>query len=285
MTILLYWRKWMTVVQAVFLGIIQGLTEFLPISSTAHLAAVPWIFGWQMPSTEALEFDVMLHLGTLCAVIIYFRKDLYSIGIALLRQIFRQSHDKNKSQLGWFLIAATIPGAVGGVILKNTVSQSLEKPLVIGIFLWLTAGILYLTDIYSTARKDLPQINLLDSQVIGFSQILALFPGVSRSGITISAGLVRGFDRVSSARFAFLLSAPIIFGAGLLEGWEILKNGIEFSDLAVMGLGFIVAAVTGVIVIPLFLRFVKKHGFRCFSIYCAGFGMLLIVIQILRNAH
>jgi undecaprenyl-diphosphatase len=274
----------MSVVQAVVLGVVQGLTEFFPVSSTAHLAIIPWIFNWNLTSTTALEFDVMLHLGTLCAVILYFRKDIYSIGVALLRQICRQSHDQNQSRLGWYLIAATIPGAIGGVILKHMVSESLEKPLVIGLFLLITAGILYLTELFTKTNKDLTQMSLVDSQAIGFSQIIALFPGVSRSGMTISAGCWRGFDRVSSARFAFLLSAPIIFGASLFEGWDILKQGVDFSNIAVMGLGLIMAAVTGIIAIPFLIRFLREHGFRMFSIYCAGFGVFIIAMGILRDA-
>lgn len=199
----------MDILQAAILGLVQGLGEFLPISSSAHLVLVPWLFNWEDPG---LTFDIALHIGTLVAVVIYFWKDWL--------QLFRKGMTNARSREGrlfWYLVLATIPGAVIGLFLEKKAETSFRNPVLIAIMLIVLGIVLYLVDRKSAKKIEAENISLKASFLIGLSQALSIIPGVSRSGITMTTGLFLGLTREGAARFSFLLSAPIIFGAAIVK--------------------------------------------------------------------
>ncbi|MGH7908279.1 MAG: undecaprenyl-diphosphate phosphatase, partial [Thermodesulfobacteriota bacterium] len=204
----------MNLTQSIILGLVQGTTEILPISSTAHLALLPWFLRWNDPG---LPFDVALHIGTLLAIVYYFWRDLVLI-VKELTQGFFTLNFKNSpnGKLGFFIIIATIPGAFFGLIFEKQAAGILRQPIVIVTTVFVFGIILYLSDKYSKKQKRISDMNLLDCLVIGISQAIAIIPGVSRSGITITGGLIRSFKREEAARFSFLLSTPLITGAAIL---------------------------------------------------------------------
>lgn len=237
--------------EAIILGIVQGLTEFFPVSSTAHLILFPWFFNWS-GLVDTLTFDVALHAGTLFALILCFWKDWIDI-------ITR------KRKLLGLIILASLPAGISGVLLNDIVENSLRSPYIICISLVLI-GFLMLGSEKMFKHKKIDEINLADSLIIGISQAIALIPGVSRSGITISAGLFRGLERESSARFSFLLSTPIIAGATLLHANKIIKGNIDY-DLHIFTAGFVVSAITGFAAIKFLLNFFKKYSLNIFVYY------------------
>ncbi|ADL42929.1 Bacitracin resistance protein BacA [Caldicellulosiruptor obsidiansis OB47] len=248
----------MTVFQAIFLGILQGLGEFLPISSSAHLIIFPWFFGWK---EHSLVFDVALHLGTLLAVLVYFWKDYFDI---VVQGISKPKSEKGK--LLWFIIVATIPGALFGYFFENVIENVFRKQyLLIAIVLAVFGFILYYVDSIAKNKVELSQMNVFHAALIGVSQAFALFPGISRSGITMTTGLLLGLKKEAAAKFSFLMSAPIILGAGAVS---LLKNinhvAAEFSNFAI---GFFTSAIVGFLAIHFLLSIVKKSGFKIFAYY------------------
>ena len=269
----------MTIFQSAILGIIQGLGEFLPISSTAHLAIVPYFFHWNDPG---LVFDVALHLGTLVALLAFFWKDWIEI-IKLTLSNFgvikyeSDSYLKNKNTL-WFIVIATIPGAIFGFLLENKAETVFRNPLLIAAALFLMGLILLLADKYSKKVKDINKISVKDSILIGLSQSVAIIPGVSRSGATITAGLLRRINRVDAAKFSFLLSAPIIFGAAVLKLPKLFSEGIDLNIV----IGIIFSAVSGYLAIKYLLKFLEKYSYSLFFWYRLGLAALIILVYILR---
>ncbi len=274
--------------QSLVLGIIQGLGEFLPISSTAHLILAPYFFGWEDPG---LSFDVALHVGTLIAVLIYF----YSDWIKIFKLAFNSSYklqDTNAKQnpnyqvpitnyhknILWFLIIATIPGALAGYFLENQAEAVFRSPLLIAFMLALVGLSLYLIDKYVRHRKNVAQITLKDSIIIGLSQAIAIIPGVSRSGATITAGLAMGLNRASAARFSFLLSTPIIFGAAILKLPHLLEEGVSVPII----MGIIVSAVSGYLAIKYLLKLVEKIGYGIFFWYRLVLAVVIVLVYVLR---
>jgi undecaprenyl-diphosphatase len=251
----------MTVVQAFVLGIIQGLTEFLPISSSAHLTLAPWIFRWTDPG---LEFDVALHMGTLIAVLWYFRAEWVRLAQAawgIVRHGGRvQSPEEMRVVL---LIIATIPGAIAGVLLEKRAEDTFRSPLLIAGTLAVMGVLLWAVDKWAPANRSMDRLGVMDAIWIGLAQILALVPGVSRSGSTITAGRALALDRESAAVFSFLLSMPIIAGAGLHKLPHLLKAGIT----APLATGVIAAAVSSWFAIAIVLRYVKTHSYGVFALY------------------
>jgi undecaprenyl-diphosphatase len=267
----------MEVVVAAVLGIIQGLTEFLPVSSSAHLILVPWIFGWQ---PEGLLFDVSLHVGTAVAIVAYFWKDWIVLAAEVIRGIAAAKPLGNaRRRLAWFLVVGTVPAMIAGLALEDTIESWLRSPLVTVFTLILFGAVLYVAERKSRQNRKLEDYTWADSLWIGLSQALALIPGVSRSGITISTALFRDSDRSAAARFSFLLSTPIIIGAGLLESWHLLRAlrhplvsaGITSDSLelkwGVLAAGVVSAAVTGFFCIRFFLRYIQTNTFKPFVIY------------------
>ena len=271
--------------------------EFLPISSTAHLILVPYFFGWRDPG---LAFDVALHLGTLIAVVGFFwrewliifklaLKEIFNFQFSTLptgRQVFNKfsnSNEKNlkdfeySSQLLWLLIIATIPGVLAGYFLEAKAETIFRSPLVIAGTLFLAGLILYLADKYLQHRKSLSQVNWQDAMIIGLSQAVAIIPGISRSGATITAGLFLGLSRSSAARFSFLLSTPIILGATVFKLSELLQAGINWPIV----LGVLVSALAGYLAIKYLLLFIERIGYGIFFWYRTLLAILISIVYFL----
>jgi undecaprenyl-diphosphatase len=262
----------MPVWQAVILGIVQGLGEFLPISSSAHLVLVPWVMGWKDPG---LAFDVALHWGTLVAVLFVFWRDwlvLVKAGLASL--VERRLAGDPKRQLFWALLVATVPGALLGKLLAHKAEEEFRSPLLIAGTLALMGVLLFLADRFGHKKREMEQMGFGEALAIGLAQACALVPGVSRSGSTISLGLAFGFTRESIARFSFLMSTPIIFGAGLVKLPALVaniqghpKDGDVQVSVAALLAGMLAAALVGTLVIKWILRFLKTEGYLVFAVY------------------
>ncbi len=257
---------------AVLLGIVQGLGEFLPISSSAHLWLLPWLFQWQY---SGLTFDIALHVGTLIAVVAYFWKDWWVLLMSGIRD--RQSQD---GKLFWYLVAATIPGALAGLFFEEYAETLFRQPILIGVMLIVMGTILYWADQKSAKLEELSSMRFSAALIIGISQAFAIIPGVSRSGITMSAGLLTGLNRESAARFSFLLSTPIIFGAALVKVPELMENPamIDINFLV----GIVVSCLVGLLSIGFLLRYLQTKNFLPFAWYRFALGALVIVIAIIR---
>ena len=259
------------ILQALILGIVQGLTELLPISSSAHLNLIPWIFNWDIPQS----FDVALHFGTLLAIVIFFFKDW----LKLLEGGYKQVVKKEKTFEGkmfWYLVVATIPGGAIGFLLDHFVGDSLGKmPLLIATALIGMGIILYLVDKKSPAKTDYEQMSFKQTFLIGFSQALAFIPGVSRSGVTMTTGRLMGVDRESTAKYTFLLSTPIVFGATLYKFKDFVFN-IPFF------IGVLASFLVGIVVIKFLLEYLKKGSFKIFAIYRVILGLAIIGLYIIR---
>jgi undecaprenyl-diphosphatase len=266
-------------VQAVVLGIVQGLTEFLPVSSSGHLIVVPALLGWDDTFIRSLAFSVMLHIATLLALLVYFRADwlrLIPAGLAAIRD--RSLGDDPDRRLAWLLAVATIPAVIVGVALNDAIETSFREPRLVAMTLVLGAAILFVADRVGARSKGMDSISFPVAAGIGAAQALALVPGVSRSGISISAGLFAGLDRESAARFAFLMATPVTAGAGL---WELRKivSGQAGVDLPLVPLvaGMIAALVAGLLAIAVLLRYLRTHGLGVFVAYRLALAILVVV--------
>ena len=267
----------MPIYQAIILAIVQGLTEFLPISSSAHLALAPWLFGWK---DQGLAFDIALHFGTLAAVAIYFFRDWLQV----VSQAFGISYSPdpelrlNRSML-WLLALASLPIGVFGLLLEDYAATSLRSPVVIGIILIGVGLLMWQAERVSRRDRGIGDITLPDAMVIGFAQALAIVPGTSRSGITITAGLFRNLDRHSAARFSFLLSTPAIAAAALKNFYDLWKSGgVAPSDQAAFFTGIAVSALTGCLVIALLLRYLRANSLKLFVYYRVIFGIVILAL-------
>ncbi len=260
----------MTVFQALILGVVQGVGEFLPISSSAHLVLVPWLFGWQY---AGLTFDVALHTGTLISVAAFFWRDW----LDLAKEAFYWK-SKTKGRLFWLIIIATLPGVTAGFILEEKAETVFRTPALIGIMLVIMGIILYLADIKMPSKKGLYDITLVDGLLIGLSQAFAIIPGVSRSGVTMTAGRLLKVERESSARFSFLLSTPIIVGAAVLKLGKISPADINAAFLT----GVISSAVVGFLSIGFLLKYLTKHSFGIFAWYRFLIGGAVIILSFFK---
>lgn len=263
----------MTILQAVILGLAQGLGEFLPISSSAHLVLIPWLFGWNDPG---LTFDVALHLGTLVAVVIYFWKDWLELIIEGFTDI-----QSVKGRLFWYLAAASVPGAIGGYLLEKKAETVFRSPLLIAVMLILMGTFLYWADRRSAKKIEMNDITFGTSLLIGISQVLAIVPGVSRSGITMTTGLAAGVTREGAARFSFLLSTPIIFGAAMVKLPGVISNSSAMTLNFMTGMS--VSCITGLASIGFLLRYVQTKNFSPFVYYRFILGALVIIITMVRQ--
>ncbi|HXJ91909.1 MAG TPA: undecaprenyl-diphosphatase UppP [Terriglobia bacterium] len=263
----------MPLYQAVVLAIIQGLTEFLPISSTAHLALFPWFAGWIDPG---LTFDVALHAGTLVAVLLYFWKMwLEMLGAAAGLGPKGDPKTEVNRRLFWYMVVGTIPGAIIGYFFESKAEDEFRTPIVIGLALIIVAVVMWAGERASRREHSLGQVSLADSIWIGAAQALAVIPGVSRSGITMSAGLFRGLDRETDARFSFLLSTPIIAGAVLKKGLE-LRHGVAPDMRLPFIAGIIVSGLVGYAVIAWFIRYLSRNTFKPFIYYRLTLGVVVL---------
>lgn len=262
----------MTIIQAAILGIIQGVGEFLPISSSGHLVLLPWIFAWEDPG---LSFDVALHFGTLLAVGLYFWKEWLSIigaGLGISR------NGQHPRKLLWILVAATIPGALAGWLLEDQAETIFRQPLLIAATLSIVGYVLYIADKRSVGTKDIKKAGLGQGLMVGFAQALAIVPGVSRSGATITTGLLTGFDRVSAAKFSFLLSAPVIFGAAIIKVDEVFANGLGTYEIV----GIATAAISGYLSIAWLIKFISRVSYKVFFWYRLILAAIILILWFVR---
>lgn len=273
----------MTFLQAIILGIIQGLTEFLPVSSSAHLVITPFYLGWVIPPEQSFPFNVLVQLGTLVAVIIYFWKDLLDIVTAFTRGLLtRQPFADPQSRMGWLLILATIPAGLLALILKDEVETAFNSPAAVGVFLLITSGLLFAAERIGHRSRAIEKITWHDALWMGIIQALALFPGISRSGATIAGGMAGHLDRPAAARFSFLMSVPVMIAAGLLTWFDLLEVPDLGSFLPSMAAGFVSAAVVGYLSIRWLLNFLVRHSLDAFAIYCAIIGSITLLVYFLR---
>ncbi len=268
----------MNFLYAIFLGLLQGVTEFLPISSSAHLALVEFFLGIE---EAGLVFDVVLHLGTLLGVVIYFRRDFILMFTALAWPQKLGEETRRQRLLALYICVGTIPAVVAGYLLKDVVETVFRAPILIAASLAGAGLLLLLADKMGKHARSMKSLGLADAVVIGLAQAFALMPGVSRSGITMTAGLMLGLNRMSAARFSFLLSAPIILGAGVYNLPEIIRHGSQPGQLGFYLAGFIAAAVSGYLIIAFLLRFVQSHSFAVFAYYRFIVAGLVLLTQII----
>jgi undecaprenyl-diphosphatase len=267
----------MNILQSFFLGILQGLTEFIPVSSTAHLLIGQTFLG--IPSNDAMfSYLVLVQLGTTLSLIVYFWKELW----AVIKAFFARPFSSPMNRLAWYIIIATIPALIFGFLLKSAVEALFKSPLLeAGIRLLISAVVLGLAEWLGKRNRSLEKMNWRDALFVGIAQVLAIFPGASRSGTTISAGMTRGLDRSSAARFAFLMAVPVTLAAGGYQSLDILKMQGLGSFLPILGVGFVTAALVGWFAIRWLLGYLNKHSLYIFAGYCAVIGAACIIFTLL----
>jgi undecaprenyl-diphosphatase len=273
-----------TLVQALVMGIVQGLTEFLPVSSSGHLIIVPFLLGWNDPFINSIAFSVMLHIGTLIALLVYFRADwlrLVPAGFATIRdRSFRGDPDR---RLAWLLVAATIPAAIAGSLLSDTVEKAVRSPGIVAVTLVIGAVILWLADRWGARTKGVEDVSFPLAFGIGVAQAVALVPGISRSGISISAARFAGLDREAAARFSFLMATPIVIGAAIFEIKKLVSGeagvAIQLGPLLV---GMTAAFVAGVLAIGVMLRYLRTRSLTIFVVYRLIVAAVVVVVWLAR---
>lgn len=274
----------MTVLQSIILGIIQGITEFLPISSSGHLVIAPFLLGWTIPAEDAFIFDVLVQVASLTAVFAYFWQDLRGIAISFVQQALQRTPFATaEARLGWYIVLATIPASLVGLLFKDIFEQAFNNPLAAAFFLLLTAGLLVIAERAGNRSRDFTQLNWLDAIWMGLFQVLALFPGVSRSGSTITGGMLRNLDRPPAARFSFLMSVPVMLAAGLIAAIDLFAVPDFGSRLTVFIWGFIASAVVGYLAIRWLLRYLTHHPLYIFSIYCTALAFVTLGVYAFRT--
>ena len=265
----------MTLFQSLLLGIIEGLTEFIPVSSTAHMLIVQKLLN--VPSGDAMfAFLILVQIGPLLALILYFWKDL----LALIKAFFAKPFSTEENKLVWYIIIATVPALLAGVLLKHVVEGLFKTPLFEASIRLLTAAILLtLAEYFGKRARNLDSMTWLDALIVGLFQILAVFPGASRSGSTISGGMLRGFDRPAAARFAFLMAIPVMLAASGYESLDVLKMQNLSSFLLPLAVGFIIAAIVGWLSIKWLLNYLNKNSLYVFAGYCAVVGVIVFFLK------
>lgn len=285
-----------TILQSIVLGIIQGATEFIPVSSSAHLVIVPWLFGWNDAVLTSLSFDVSLHIGTLLAVLIYFAKDWWRLLKAGVMSIIeRKIGDDPDRRMAWLIVIGTIPGGLVGMLAEDFIDGLFHQSgsqihttamVVMAVIIALWGLVLWLADEHGSRTEGLSGLTFKNAILIGLAQALAVFPGISRSGSTIAAGLFLGFKREAAARFSFYLSAPIIIGAGLKSVYEILKlqssGMITSNEMLLFPAGMLAAAVSGFICIHWLLSYLQKNSVKPFVYYRWALALLVFVLAVFR---
>lgn len=269
----------MEIYQAIILGIVQGLTELLPISSSAHLNLIPTIFNWSVPES----FDVALHFGTLLAIGLFFFKDWIGLIVGGFKKVVKKE-DSIDGRMFWYIVAATIPGGAIGFILDKYAEDILTKPLIIAIALIVMGIILYIVDKKSSTKTEYDKMTFKQTFLIGLSQALAFIPGVSRSGITMTTGRAMGVSRESVAKYSFMLSAPIVLGATIFKMGDFIEYLTTATTTGIIAfiLGVLVSFIVGIIVIKFLLEYLKKGSFKIFAIYRVIVGLLVIAWLIIK---
>jgi undecaprenyl-diphosphatase len=272
-----------SIVQAVVLAIVQGLTEFVPISSSGHLVIVPWFLGWEKPS---LLFDTVLHWGTLLSIFLVFGRDLWSIALATVRSLLSRSLTDSNARMGWFIVVGTVPAVVSGLLWKDFFEALFGSPAATGGFLLVTALLLTVSEWVvrrSPPSGTLEELTWRQAILIGCAQAVALAPGISRSGSTIAAGLGLGLRREDAARFSFLLGAPAFFGAGLLQLLDALT--VDAAEVAaqvpMLVVGLVVSAIVGYAAIRGLLAYLRRRSLYLFAAYCLVMGLVVLGLSLL----
>ena len=273
-----------SLIHAAVLGLVQGLTEFLPISSSAHLILVPKFLGWNDPFADSAAFDVMLHMGTLAALLIYFRTDLWRYLTAWLASIRdRRIGDDPNRRIAWLLVISVIPAAILGAAFESTFDTTFREQIAwIAVFALIGAALLWLAERWGTRTRGLEAMTRTDAALIGVGQAVALFPGISRSGITIATGLFLGLERDAAARFSFLMSVPVIAGAGIFKARTLVGSGVGAAQAGELVVGVITSAIFGFIAVAFLLRYLRGHGTGIFIAYRVGLAVLIFVFLLAR---
>jgi undecaprenyl-diphosphatase len=271
------------IAQAAIIGLIQGLTEFIPISSSAHLIFVPRLAGWNDPFINSNAFDVMLHMGTLVALLVYFWRDLVALLVAWLASIRERSlRGDPRRRLAWLLVITVVPGALLGALGESFFDTYFRDQtlLFIAALMAIGATVLWLAERWGSRRRRMSDLQAVDAAAIGLAQAFALFPGISRSGITIAAGLFLGLDREDAARFSFLMATPIVAGAGIWKARELLGGALGANDVVPLIVGFATAAIAGLAAIAFLLAYLRRRSTALFIGYRYAVAALLVVAVI-----
>lgn len=275
----------MSPIQAFILGIIQGITEFLPVSSSAHLVIAPYLFGWNISPEDAFVFDILVQVATLIAVFAIFWKDLWKILRGFLNSLWkREPFSSPDARMGWFLILATIPAGLIGIGFKDNFEKLFSNPIATAFCLLITSLLLIIAEKVGSRVKNISQLTSLDVLVMGLFQALALFPGISRSGSTITGGMIRNLNRTDAAKFSFLMSVPVMLAAGLVASADLLASPNLQTSLPTYILGFLSAAMVGYLSIRWLLRYLTNHPLYIFSLYTASLAVLTILVYAIRSA-
>jgi undecaprenyl-diphosphatase len=270
-------------IQALIMGLVQGLTEFIPVSSSGHLILVPWAMGWKDPFINSLAFSVMLHMGTLLALILYFWRDwmtLIPAGLASIRD--RSIGDDLDRKLAWLLVVATIPAVLVGPLLTDRIESLVREPGPVAAMLCVGAAILWLADRWGSKVREMDEMTYWGALAIGVAQVLALVPGISRSGISIAAGLFEGLNREAAARFSFLMATPVVAGAGLWEARKLVTGEAGVTpEVRLVVIGFVAAATSGILAIHFMLAFLRRRPVTVFVVYrvLAAIAVFLILLS------
>ena len=270
----------MSLFQALILGILQGATEFLPVSSSGHLVLVPWLLGWQDPG---LTFDAMVHWATAFAVVAYFWRDWLDLGQASWEAIRTRSLASDQARLALLILLGTIPAALAGVLLEDFFEGIFSRPPIAAALLLVTAGLLTASEKLSCREQELEDLTGRDSLLIGGAQAFAILPGISRSGATIATGILTGLRREAAARFSFMLATPIILGAGLFKLLELIEGGGLTAAAPLLLVGAAAALATGLACIHLLLRYLRRRPLYPFAVYCALAGIACLVVALIRG--
>jgi undecaprenyl-diphosphatase len=268
-----------SILQAIVLGLVQGATEFAPVSSSGHLILVPWMFGWGAIGDADLQksFDVALHMGTLLGALIYFRHDVARYATAWFRSIATRRMSTPDERIAWALVVGTIPGAIIGALFENVIQEKLGAPWLIAVMLVAFGVVLVVVDRRARSDRDFDSIGPKQGLLLGTAQALALQPGVSRSGVTITAARAMGLDRESAARFSFLLSLPIIAGAGAYKAVDLAQTGLQ-GYAAEFVAGMVASAISGFVVIWGLLRYLRRHDFTIFLWYRVALAAVVAIL-------
>ena len=266
--------------QAIILGIVQGLTEFLPVSSSGHLLLGQYFLGLDQ-DRFGLSFDVALHLGTLVAVVSFFWRDLLRMGLAFLRSFRHRDLADRDQRMAYLVIASTVPAAFVGFLFEDFFENTVRSPWVV-VFNLVLVGVLFIVgEAVGTRSREASKLTFREAVGIGFAQAAALVPGVSRSGATMTLGLFLGLRREEAARFSFLMSVPIIAGAGSLKLGEVIAEGMSLFDTLLFVVGFISSALVGYLAIRFFIRYIANHSLRAFAYYRFGLAAVVVVLLLL----
>jgi undecaprenyl-diphosphatase len=271
----------MDLFQAFVLGIVQGVTEYIPVSSSAHLVLAPWLLGWP---DSPFAFEVLVQMGTLVGIFIFFWADIWLITRAVIQGLIqRQPLATFEAKLGWLVALATLPAVVLGILLKDWFEASYANPIQVAAQLMLTAVLLIVAERFGSKLRTLESLTWLDTLIIGFWQAAAILPGISRSGATISGAVLRQITRPAAARFSFLMSIPVMLGAGLVALEDLRQAGTLAAELPAILVGFVAAAISGYICIRWLLHYLQRHSLYGFAIYCVAFSLFCIIIGLIRG--